>query len=409
MAINYPVAYIWATYEDLIGEWTQTYFFLSTTVISIVVVVRSKRYRWFFALLAVACSYVFLEEISWGQRIIGFETPDFLTARNLQGEANLHNIFTGPYKSALKDFLSFGLAFGLIGYGLLYPLALTRNWRIAIWLDKIGIAAPPLVLWPFFTVAGVFELKPLSFNEAEVAELLVAMGLAITALHYLFVANRHALVVGGAAWNRNHSLVMSRWTINLMVAVLVVAALTTGTIYSSSASRARIDGRIDRGIEKFARRYERYGRCDIANQLYSRLLEKSPQRLSIMRSMAQCFQDLGQDEAFESYIAQAIDIDLRKYTARPESASTNRSLVRSYRIAGEVDKAEQHLAEALEIGFRRIAQRPDSASTAYSLGRTLSLAGRAREAFDQFAKAYEIDPASSKYRKAYFAARRIHQ
>ena len=31
MAFNYPIAYIWATYEDLIGEWCQTYFFLAAT------------------------------------------------------------------------------------------------------------------------------------------------------------------------------------------------------------------------------------------------------------------------------------------------------------------------------------------------------------------------------------------
>lgn len=32
------------------------------------------------------------EEINWGQRIIGFETPAFLANPNIQGEFNLHNI-----------------------------------------------------------------------------------------------------------------------------------------------------------------------------------------------------------------------------------------------------------------------------------------------------------------------------
>ena len=27
MAMYFPVAYIWATYEDLYGEWAQTWFF----------------------------------------------------------------------------------------------------------------------------------------------------------------------------------------------------------------------------------------------------------------------------------------------------------------------------------------------------------------------------------------------
>ena len=149
MAANYPLAYIWATYEDLIGEWAQTYFFLAAAIISVLVALQRTRYRWFFAFLAIACSYVVLEEISWGQRIFGFATPEFLKARNLQGEANLHNLLTGPHKTLLKDLISVAVALALFGYGLLYPLARSLKWRIALWFDKIGIAAPPLVLWPW--------------------------------------------------------------------------------------------------------------------------------------------------------------------------------------------------------------------------------------------------------------------
>ena len=37
---------------------------------------------------------VALEEISWGQRIIGFKTPESLTEINTQGEFNFHNLMT---------------------------------------------------------------------------------------------------------------------------------------------------------------------------------------------------------------------------------------------------------------------------------------------------------------------------
>ena len=112
MAVQFPLAFIWATYEDLVGEWAQTYFFLAAAILSILVARPRSRYRWFFIVLAIACSYVFLEEISWGQRIFGFETPEYLKARNLQGEANLHNLFTGPHKTVLKDLISIGVAIG---------------------------------------------------------------------------------------------------------------------------------------------------------------------------------------------------------------------------------------------------------------------------------------------------------
>ncbi len=44
----------------------------------------------FFAVLAL----IGLEEISWGQRIVGVESGEFFLANNVQGEINLHNLNT---------------------------------------------------------------------------------------------------------------------------------------------------------------------------------------------------------------------------------------------------------------------------------------------------------------------------
>lgn len=404
MAFRYPLAYIWATYEDLVGEWAQTYSFLAAAVLAVIVATRRSRYRWFFAVLAVACSYVFLEEISWGQRIFGFDTPDFLKSRNLQGEANLHNLFTGPHKTLLKDLISIAVSLALVAYGLAYPLLQKLGWRVALWFDRIGVAAPPLVLWPFFTLAAFFELKPLSFNEAEIAELLIAFALATTGLHYLF-ATRRGLPADGRGWERSHSLVLGQQIIFLAVAVLGVASATTVAFYSVPANKERVDRRIENGIEKFAGRYERYDRCDIAIDLYRMLLQKEPERVYILRKSAACYRDMGEQDLFEETVAKAIRIDLDRYDAEPWRASVNQSLVRSYRLAGNDERAAAHLEEALHIGIARITEHPDSASAAYSLGRSLQLAGRHAEALEQFTRAYDIDRTSSRYRRAFFAAR----
>lgn len=404
MAFRFPLAYIWATYEDLVGEWAQTYSFLIAAILAVIVALRPTHYRWFFALLALACSYVFLEEISWGQRIFGFDTPEFLKSRNLQGEANVHNLFTGPHKTLLKDLISIAVSLALVGYGLLYPLLKKRGWRLALWFDRIGIAAPPLILWPFFTLAAFFELKPLSFNEAEVAELLIAFALATTTLQYLFTTPLELRPDGGD-WNRNHSLAFGQQVIILAVTILCIASVTTVAFYSVPANKVRIDNRIENGIEKFAGRYERYDRCDIAIELYQMLLEKAPERVYILRKSAACYREMGQADLYEQTIAEAIRIDLDIYAEEPWRASVNQSLVRSYRLAGNEEGAQAHLEEALHIGITRVTEHPDSASAAYSYGRTLQLAGHLDEAFEQFTRAYDIDPTSSRYRGAYFAAR----
>lgn len=408
MALHFPIAYIWATYEDLVGEWAQTYAFLFAALLFVFAAKRNPQYRWFFALMAVACSYVFLEEISWGQRIFGFDTPDILKSRNLQGEANIHNLFTGPHKTLLKELISVGLALGLVGYGAVYPILLRLGWGPARWVERLGVAAPPLALAPYFAIAAFLELKPFTFNEAEIAELLIALALAITALYYAFTG-KPGVHARGRQWTQSDSLVFGQYVVMIVTTVLVIAAATTVAFYSIDESKARIDRRIANGIEKFAGRYERYDRCDVSITLYKMLLQSEPRRVFILRKLAECYRDLGELELFRQTVDQAIAIDLERQAADPWRASVHQSLVRSYRLADDELQAQSHLDEAFRIGEGRIASHPDSASAAYSYGRTLQLAGRKEDAFEQFSRAYELDPTSSRYRSAYFAARAVLQ
>ena len=48
--------------------------------------------RWLYLFFGCAFVWAAGEELSWGQRIFGFETPDFLRGMNSQNELNLHNI-----------------------------------------------------------------------------------------------------------------------------------------------------------------------------------------------------------------------------------------------------------------------------------------------------------------------------
>lgn len=52
-------------------------------------------------------------------------------------------------------------------------------------------------------------------------------------------------------------------------------------------------------IVQLARRYERYDRCDIANELYPILLQKEPERVFILRKITACYTQLGQVEMAE--------------------------------------------------------------------------------------------------------------
>ena len=93
----------WLTQEDhLIENISVLAFFLSSMALLAVFLSsarhdnlflgRPTRRNIWFALLAAAFFICAGEEISWGQRIFGWDTPDAIEELNAQGETNLHNL-----------------------------------------------------------------------------------------------------------------------------------------------------------------------------------------------------------------------------------------------------------------------------------------------------------------------------
>lgn len=58
-----------------------------------------RRLKTWIFLFALGCFVIGMEEISWGQRVVGWATPEMLDKVNTQHEANLHNIFTDYFNS----------------------------------------------------------------------------------------------------------------------------------------------------------------------------------------------------------------------------------------------------------------------------------------------------------------------
>jgi hypothetical protein len=126
------------------------------------------------AIAALGSLYVAGEEISWGQNLFGWLTPEFWRAINDQGETNLHNV-----SSWLDQKPRALLEAGVIVGGILLPLLALRYPRIR--QGRFGLIVPPLACWPSavlaevtyrFDLAGDFWGKSSPFGrESEVQEL----------------------------------------------------------------------------------------------------------------------------------------------------------------------------------------------------------------------------------------------
>ncbi|RFF27713.1 MULTISPECIES: hypothetical protein [unclassified Wenzhouxiangella] len=181
--------------EDGPVENLQFLLFFVSGILAGVTAVRLARaglavHRWLYWLLAIALVVVAMDEISWGQRLLGIKTPESLQAVNLQDELTIHNL--RPVMIYLH------VAYLLVGaYGAF------------AWLPRMLLVKTPCSIWRFvipewyvsswfgflFLVYGLIELAQwvqptlfghhlvighfITFRDQEPAELALAAGMFI--------------------------------------------------------------------------------------------------------------------------------------------------------------------------------------------------------------------------------------
>ena len=99
-------------------------------------------------LAVVCCFYVAGEEISWGQHLLAWSTPEFWAQINDQGETNLHNT-----SSWLDQKPRLILLIGVIAGGLIIPFL--RRFKPAWVPQRFELIYPPATLsvTAFFALA----------------------------------------------------------------------------------------------------------------------------------------------------------------------------------------------------------------------------------------------------------------
>lgn len=211
-ALDGKAAYKLVIREDGIAETLQVAAFAGLAGLALSAAFRLRREgaSWpalLAGLVGLVSLFVVGEEISWGQRILGWETPEELVELNRQSETNVHNLH------AVEFFFQWGkLLVGALGTLLpllLAPLdpaqSLTRRYagpgrrrpgtEGSGWggFDPARLPVPPRFLVPFFAFPLVWEPyrmfwpRPSSYEWAiaefgEIVELQLALGTFLLAL-----------------------------------------------------------------------------------------------------------------------------------------------------------------------------------------------------------------------------------
>ena len=162
---------------------------------------RKRRNIWFL-LLALLFFFGGGEEISWGQRIFGWDTPQAFEQANIQRETNIHNLkifnrsdanWNG--KTGAAEFLSAERMFSLfwLGFCILTPIAYACIPPLRRLLDRLRMPIVPLTLGELFLVNyGMGEiLKPHALRRAlewplmEIKECLFSVLFLLIASYFL--------------------------------------------------------------------------------------------------------------------------------------------------------------------------------------------------------------------------------
>ncbi|MEX1045116.1 MAG: hypothetical protein WEC73_03225 [Chthoniobacterales bacterium] len=175
--------------EDGLIEWLTVALLLGVVVVSLrrFVRLRAGRPRLFLACLLGFAGVFFFgagEEISWGQRLLGFGTPEAIQQYNTQDEFTVHNLQFGEIR---LNKLVFGLLLTIVVVAYVFVLPLV--WRL--WPPVRGLAAIFAVPVPRgFSAVIVVLLAPVvdfmpSQNRWELLELIVVSAVFLAVLRPL--------------------------------------------------------------------------------------------------------------------------------------------------------------------------------------------------------------------------------
>jgi hypothetical protein len=137
---------------------------------------------WFFAACAGLLLLGCLEELSWGQHLLGLESPWFFQQFNRQKEINAHNILDVVMRNAtgIRHITSTDLiGVLLLIFGLLLPLMKRLRWSGGSVLAQEWLRLPPVALVPVWILGLLLCLIPPVPRGREHAELFWAAGLLL--------------------------------------------------------------------------------------------------------------------------------------------------------------------------------------------------------------------------------------
>ena len=147
--------------DGILESLTAICFLLS----SIFLLFSNKKHNFFIYALSLILLFGAGEEISWGQRIFGWQTPSEMKKLNVQGETTIHNIeifnrtkFDNTYKSGTDNLFTMDVLYRIfcVTFGIILPFLVFHFDIIKRLTVFFKIPVPPISIGIFFVISYLF-------------------------------------------------------------------------------------------------------------------------------------------------------------------------------------------------------------------------------------------------------------
>lgn len=222
-----PVRYAMTLGEDGLAEYATAMCYLTAAAVVVCGVLIGRRggaHRWWSLGIAAVIFAVGMEEISWGQRLFGLETPEALRKLNRQEELTLHNIWSGDIVNSI---LLIVLTTWLVSSAMM-----ARRAGAKAWAQRNGWPMADLLTAGAFIVVFLIMVWDPHFRFREASEWL--LGMSVLAWAVLRVGRE-------MAWPRAAG---RKLAVAFMAAGLVAGAATYAAVIKRPAWQGRMVSRI---------------------------------------------------------------------------------------------------------------------------------------------------------------------
>ena len=204
--LEYPKLFTQLTAEDALIEYSTALFFFSSCLGMFWLANRTNP-RWLRVMVLLGGLFLFCiagEEISWGQRLLNIETPEYIARHNTQHEITIHNLHP-VYSNIVPIYIFFGLVIGVMVPSVKLLLARQPRWRHLEWRAWLpgfttAIFFTQLTIQRYFT--REFGIKQLKIDAIkwdlviwnEFAEAIAALGVLIYVVRRITEVRKRNLV-----------------------------------------------------------------------------------------------------------------------------------------------------------------------------------------------------------------------